>query len=804
MTYRRGYNEGGAMGGFSLVQILLSLAVLALLLGIGVPIYFSFQTRNDLDIAASSVAQALRSAKARAEAMDGDSSWGVKIESGKITLFRGASFAGRDPAYDEVTNVPTHISATGDIEIVFAKFTGEWQIPPPGLVGHWKFDETTGATVAIDSSGNGNHGILTNMDPATVWVPGKIAAALAFDGVDDYVSLGNVAELRRTDTFSVSAWYNGVESNRSPVYASGFELVDKGFRISGYFASTDKRARIAWGNGVIGWPTPSNNPIPENIWTHIVATYDGTMKLYIDGAQQADEDTGAISYNANQATIGANIGSSPQRFNGLIDDVRVYNRALSAEEVQGLYAELGTFTLHSPGERDRIIIVNAEGVVDSYIGTPSIPPPSDTQAPSIPGGLTATAISSLQINLSWTASTDNIGVTGYKVYRCSGTGCTPVFNTTLGNVTSYSDTSGLSPSTLYRYQVTAIDAASNESAKQATPAEATTLAAPDTTAPAAVINLAASNPTASSIDLSWTAPGDDGVVGTAASYDIRYSTAAITDANWDSATQATGEPTPTAAGTSQSFTVTGLTAATTYYFAIKTSDEVPNISAISNVPSLATLAAPLLSGLIGQWKLDEGAGTTASDSATGDGTQNGTLRSGTTACSNPPTSGCPSWVLGRIGANALQLDGSDDRITTVSSLALPASFTYALWVNNPSNSTYETLLTVGSDRDLYLNNGTLSFYGNGDRSLGATLPIGSWRHVALVYDSSTQQMQAYVDGAPAGSFVSVSLTSISAVVNIGAWQSGGTYYDFLSGTVDEVQIYNRALTAAEIAALANQ
>ena len=105
----------------------------------------------------------------------------------------------------------------------------------------------------------------------------------------------------------------------------------------------------------------------------------------------------------------------------------------------------------------------------------------------------------------------------------------------------------------------------------------------DTTPPAAVTNLAASSPTDSSITLTWTAPGDDGTTGTATEYDVRYSTATITEANWASATQATGEPTPKAVGGSESFTVTGLSADTTYYFALKAADEIPNRSALSNV-----------------------------------------------------------------------------------------------------------------------------------------------------------------------------------------------------------------------------
>ncbi|WP_372633154.1 fibronectin type III domain-containing protein [Cohnella sp.] len=114
----------------------------------------------------------------------------------------------------------------------------------------------------------------------------------------------------------------------------------------------------------------------------------------------------------------------------------------------------------------------------------------------------------------------------------------------------------------------------------------------DTTAPAAITNLAAPTSTSNSVTLTWTAPGDDGNIGTAASYDVRYSTSAITPANWASATQVSGEPAPTAAGTSQSMTVTGLSPSTTYHFAMKTSDAAANVSDLSNVVSKATTAAP--------------------------------------------------------------------------------------------------------------------------------------------------------------------------------------------------------------------
>jgi hypothetical protein len=101
--------------------------------------------------------------------------------------------------------------------------------------------------------------------------------------------------------------------------------------------------------------------------------------------------------------------------------------------------------------------------------------PADTAAPSTPAGLSASAVSSSQINLSWSASTDNVGVTGYRVFR-DGT-----LLATLGAVTAYQNT-GLTPSTSYSYTVQAIDAAGNASA-QSDSASATTQAAPDITDP---------------------------------------------------------------------------------------------------------------------------------------------------------------------------------------------------------------------------------------------------------------------------------------------------------------------------------
>ena len=110
----------------------------------------------------------------------------------------------------------------------------------------------------------------------------------------------------------------------------------------------------------------------------------------------------------------------------------------------------------------------------------------------------------------------------------------------------------------------------------------------DTTPPAAVTDLSVNSVTSNSVTLNWIAPGDDENTGTATTYDIRYSTLPITEANWSSTTQCVGAPSPQTAGSSETFTVSSLSSGTLYYFAIKTADEVSNWSGISNVVSGTT------------------------------------------------------------------------------------------------------------------------------------------------------------------------------------------------------------------------
>ncbi|WP_135555545.1 fibronectin type III domain-containing protein [Paenibacillus cymbidii] len=249
--------------------------------------------------------------------------------------------------------------------------------------------------------------------------------------------------------------------------------------------------------------------------------------------------------------------------------------------------------------------------------------PADTTAPGAVTNLAVTSTSNSSIAISWTAPGDDDDPFGYassydvryslspitEANWAAATQATGEPTPTEAGTSQSMTVTGLSPGTTYYVAMKASDL--NYTSPTSTYANtsllsnvvsAATTGTPDTTAPAAVANLAASNATTVSAKLTWTAPGDDGNTGTATSYDIRYSSSTITSGNWASATQVTGEPAPAAAGASQNMTVSGLSPSTTYYFAMKTSDEVGNTSALSNVATLTTLTGT--NGVFGKIPLD--------------------------------------------------------------------------------------------------------------------------------------------------------------------------------------------------------
>ena len=344
---------------------------------------------------------------------------------------------------------------------------------------------------------------------------------------------------------------------------------------------------------------------------------------------------------------------------------------------------------------------------------PATTPAPDTTLPSVPTGLTASAVSPTQINLSWTASTDNVGVTGYHVFR-DGTQVATV------TTTSFNDT-GRTPGTTYQYAVRATDAANNLSALTAQ-VPATTPAA-DTTPPSVPTGLTASAVSPTQINLSWTASTDNvGVTG----YQVFRDGA------------------PVATVTTTSFNDTGRTPGTTYQYAVRATDAASNTSALTTqVPATTPAQA---SGLTAGYALNETCGTTTADGS-GHGLT-GTLTNG------------PVFAAGKYG-NGIRLDGVNDFVNlgNPTALQLTGSMTISAWINSSAFPGDDAAIVskrdgIGFQLDTTVDTGarrigfklTSSSGGDMFRYGATTLQANTWYYVTGVYDATARTLHVYLNG----------------------------------------------------------
>lgn len=207
-----------------------------------------------------------------------------------------------------------------------------------GLVGYWPMNEGT-STIAGDFSGNGNNGTLTN-DPA--WVDGKRGKALNFDGVNDYVGGTNVVNIAKT---TMSAWIKIPVTPAVNGQVVGFENgINSGTYDKDLYIGTDRKLYFYVYAGGSKTTSAPANPVNLNEWTHIVGVADGANAItYVNGVQVGSIAAGDTytAYTVPNIFISGSGSTNPvlsgTYLNGLIDEVRVYNRALGASEITALY-----------------------------------------------------------------------------------------------------------------------------------------------------------------------------------------------------------------------------------------------------------------------------------------------------------------------------------------------------------------------------------------------------------------------------------------------------------------------------------
>jgi hypothetical protein len=422
-----------------------------------------------------------------------------------------------------------------------------------------------------------------------------------------------------------------------------------------------------------------------------------------------------------------------------------------------------------------LFIVNSNGVpsVAPFVRLPA--GYEDTQPPSAPTNLAANGTIG-SVGLTWKAATDNVGVKQYNVYRSTTSGFTPSSANLIGTSTTTSYTDNVAAGTYY-YLVTAQDAAGNVGPPSN---QATGTSSPDTIAPTVSITSPAAGATVS------------GTVAVAANASDNVAVASVQflldGANY-------GSPLTT---TPYSFSWNSATVANgTHTWAAVAQDTSGNTATSATVSF--TVSNSSLPGLVASYGLDEGSGTTVNDSSTNK--NNGTVSNAT-------------WATGYFG-NALKFSGATNSYVTINdaaSLDLTSGLTLEAWVNpstlNSSGSNWVAAVAKehrNSSNDiayaLYAAAGTgtppalhLLISGT-DVGVGGTsvLSLNTWTFLAGTYDGST--MRLYVNGTQVASKgKSGAITTTTDPLRLGGdWSS-----EMFTGLIDNVRVYNRALSSSEL------
>jgi hypothetical protein len=691
-----------------------------------------------------------------------------------------------------------------------------------GLAGYWRLDENTG-TSAGDASTNGNSGTLTN---GPTWTTGQIKTGVDFDGTDDYITVADpasgVLDFNLIGTGSgdrrvtLTGWFN------RDTFANDHTIIAKkndqstGIGYVVWIDGTDDKLHVQlYGDNASGSTVASSRTFTTTGWHHF-AVYigdfdnggDNVPLIYIDGVSDFDPSSGSgyVHYvwdmsNALPFRIGAESdGGNP--FDGKLDEVRVYDRMLSADEVADLYR------LTAPTGVD----TGLKGYW-SFDGSDTLKSSSDPQFTDLSGAGGTGSI------VSFASSETKLvpGKLGQAVdFENDGSVDNYIFAgpaDSLDNATYVSACAWINPESTpggwaaimgkgWEFEVT-----SSNAIQVWLPSIGTHGGAWDT--PNGSIPFGTWSHVCFTRDFSSTANApiiyiNGSAVSTVFTDDIYVgmrdnSADDLVIGAWDSGSVADY--------------FDGVIDEARVYNRLLSAGEVKSLydgSASDKTNTSATQpTSGLSSGLAGYWKLDENTGTSAGDASTNG--NSGTLTNG------------PTWTTGQI-KTGVDFDGIDDYIT----VADPASgvldavgdqyYTLSGWFNRDTATTTDTILaksngpadTMGylvyldatTDKLVFSTRSTL---GDNSYQSISTFTAAGWHHFAVVFNiprTGGNFGQIYIDGSiqndnnGAGGYGG-SIDSTRAFV-IGAESDAGNPFD---GKLDEIRLYNRALSADEVGQL---
>jgi hypothetical protein len=609
-----------------------------------------------------------------------------------------------------------------------------------GLVAAYAFDEGTG-TVVSDASGNSQNGTISG----SAWASsGKYGSALSFNGTNNWVSIPDSDLLDLSTGLTVEAWVNPAATPTS--WKTIIMKEAPGFYVYALYISPSSHPAIYIViNGQEQGFEVASTTMPINMWSHLAGTFDGAMlRLYVNGIQVGSQAVSAtIPATTGVLRIGGNSIWGKEYFNGTIDDVRIYNRSLTAAEIQ---ADLNT-PVWNPSTSPALsyVAINPDTLEGGNTSTATVaiggPAPtggavvtltsSNTSVAQVPSSITIPA-GSTNANFAITTSsvTAATPVTVSAVYG----GVTKTTILTVNPVVALS-TLSVSPTTV-----------TGGTSSQGT----VTISGPAPTG-GAVITLTSSNTSVALVPSSVTIP---------------------------------------AGSTNTNFMVSTSSVATTNLVSINGTYSGVNQNANLTVTPQAT------AGLVAAYAFGEGAGTVVSD-ASGNG-QNGTITGSTWTSSGKNGSGLSfngtsNWVT-IPDSNLLDVStgltmeawvyqiSTANRWKSIIMKEAPGYYVYALYIS-PSNHPSIYIVIGGQER--------------GFEVTSTTIPLNTWNHLAGTFDGT--MLRLYLNGTQIGSqAVTATIPASSGVLRIGGNSIWGAEY--FNGTIDDVRIYNRSLTAAGIQA----
>jgi titin len=712
-------------------------------------------------------------------------------------------------------------------------------------VSYWRLGEACGTKVTDERAVN--HG--TYLNSPTLRAPSLLPAdgantAVAFDGVNDSVSIPSTSSLALGAAFSLEAWIKPSAIPAAGGWASvlskaeAYSLQFNGPRLEFTVIQNGTRRRLQAPQGAVVAGTAY----------HVVATHDGaTQRLYLNGSLVASAAlAGAATANSNPLRIGSWDGAN-EWYSGTVDDVAVYNRTLTAAQVANhnsagrsatapVPAAPTNLTATAPGATGIDLAwkdnaVNETGYVlersatstftsvtsrsfapdvvtfsdtglapgttyyyrvkatgtsgdSSWSNAVSATTVATTTVPTAPTSLVATASGTSTVDLTWTDTSSN--ETGFVLERSTSAAFSGATSRTLAAGTTSATETGLAPATTYYFRLKATGSGGDSGYSNT--ATATTASAPAPTVPAAPTGLTATATGATTVDLRWTDASTD-ETGFVLDRSTTSAFSTVVSRNLPAGTTAT--------------TDTGLAAATTYYYRVRAINGAGS-STPSNTASATTAAAPTTTSYqatvvadapVSYWRLGETSGTTAVDKQA--------LNAGTYL--NGAALGRPSLLATDAADGAVGLDGINDavRIANSRSLQVTTAFSLEAWIKPsaiPAAGGWASILSKAESYSLQFNGPLLEFtvIQNGTRQRlqapSGTVVAGSTYHVVGTYDGATQRL--YVNGAQVASRAFAgAATATTSPLAIGSWDGNG---EFFSGVIDEVAVYNKVLTPAQV------